>query len=205
MRLLITGAAGFLGRNALLAVPSSWQVVALYRPSNTAFLAFVEAHQLHHVQPVACDLTDAHQVEQAIGHVGRSFDNCLALASNTSIPGSIERPIQDLTTNVIGLLHLLQHCSFEHLVYLSSGAVYAGLTGPVGPASAVSPTLPYAISKLAAEHYIRAFLHHYQTPRHATIVRFFGAYGPYEPPRKLYTKLVRQFAFEPHSIQFCQR
>ncbi len=196
MRLLVTGASGFLGKNALLAMPSSWQVIALYRPGNAGFLSFVEAHRLHHVQPLACDLTDIQQVERAISQVGRDFDSCLSLASNTSIPGSIERPIDDLTTNTIGLLHLLQRCSFDHLVYLSSGAVYVGLTGLVGPASALSPSLPYAISKLAAEQYIRAFAEHYQTPRRATIMRFFGAYGPYEPPRKLYTKLVRQFAFK---------
>jgi nucleoside-diphosphate-sugar epimerase len=200
MRLLITGSSGFLGRNALLAIPSSWHVVAMYRPGNTGFLSFVEAHRLRHIQPVACDLTDICQVEHAIRLVGKDFDSCLALASNTSIPSSIERPIDDLTTNVIGLLHLLQNCSFDHLVYLSSGAVYVGLTDLVGPASAISPTLPYAISKLAAEQYIRAFACHHQTPRHATIVRFFGAYGSYEPPRKLYTKLIRQFAFkrDPH-------
>lgn len=196
MRLLVTGASGFLGRNALLAIPTSWQVIALYRPDNAGFLPFIEAHRLHHVRPVACDLTDIYQVTHAISQVGKDFHSCLALASNTSIPGSIERPIEDLTTNTIGLLHLLQNCSFDHLVYLSSGAVYVGLTGLVGPTSAVSPTLPYAISKLAAEQYIRSLAEHQKTPKHSTIVRFFGAYGPYEPPRKLYTKLVLQFAFK---------
>lgn len=200
MRFLVTGASGFLGRNALLAFPSSWQVVALYRPGDTSFLAFMEAHHLRHIEPVACDLTDKQQVEQALNSVGRNFDACLALASNTSIPASIQQPVEDLTVNAIGLLHLLQSCTCEHLVYLSSGAVYIGLSGLVGPHSAVSPTLPYAISKLAAEQYIRAFIEHHHAPGCATIVRFFGAYGPYEPARKLYTKLVRRFAFErdPH-------
>ena len=197
---MITGAAGFLGRNALLAVPRTWQVVALYRQGNTDFLSFVNADQLHHVQPVACDLTDVHQVEQALDQTGSHCDTCLALAGNTSIPGSIEQPIQDLTANVLGLLHVLRCCTFDHLVYLSSGAVYTGLTGLVGPTSAVSPILPYAISKLAAEQYIRAFVLHYRTSKHATIIRFFGAYGPHEPARKLYTRLIRRFAFErnPH-------
>ena len=43
--ILITGAAGFLGRNVLLAVPRYWDVVALYRPGNTDFLAFLEANE----------------------------------------------------------------------------------------------------------------------------------------------------------------
>lgn len=200
MRLLLTGAAGFLGRNMLLALPHDWQVVALYRPGNADFVSFLETHPLPHVQALPCDLTDQQQVRQVFKNVGENFDSCLALASNTSIPDSIEQPVYDLRTNTIGLLHLLQASSIGHLVYLSSGAVYIGLSGLVGPRSALSPTLPYAISKLAAEQYIRALAEHKHTPRSATILRFFGAYGPYEAPRKLYTKLVRRFAFEcnPH-------
>lgn len=196
MRLLITGASGFIGRNVLLALPRTWEVVALHRSDNPDFLRFIQFHQLGHVRPVACDLTDAHQVSHTINLVGGDFEGCIALASNTSIPHSIEQPVQDLMTNTVGLLHLLQCCTFEHLVYLSSGAVYVGLNGLVSPASAISPTLPYAISKLAAEQYIRAFVELHETLRCATIIRFFGAYGPYEPSRKLYTKLVRQFALE---------
>lgn len=196
MRLLVTGASGFIGRNVLLALSPAWEVVALHRPGNTDFLRFVDAHQLAHIKPVGCDLTNAEQVWRVMQQVGETFDACLALASNTSIPDSIKYPVQDLTTNVIGLLHILRYATFSHLIYLSSGAVYIGLQGKVGPTSALTPTLPYAISKLAAEHYIRASIHHADAPKSATIIRFFGAYGPYEPERKLYTKLVRQFAVE---------
>lgn len=196
MRLLVTGAAGFLGRNVLLTVPRSWQVVALYRPGNVAFLQFVSQHELRNVQPVACDVTDIHQVQHIMADCGNVFDSCLALASNTSIPLSIEQPAQDLSINTLGLLTILETCVFDHVVFLSTGTVYDGLTGRVGPTSAVFPVLPYAISKLTSEQYIRAFVRYRQTLKHATIIRFFGAYGPYEPERKLYTKLVRQFAFE---------
>jgi nucleoside-diphosphate-sugar epimerase len=200
MRLLVTGAAGFMGRNALLTLPAQWKIVALYRPGNRDFLAFLERHKLGHVQAIACDLTHKQQVRQAMEQVGGDFDTCLALASNTSIPRSIEQPLYDLMINVVGLLHILDSCTFKHLVYLSSGAVYLGASGLVGPLTPVAPCLPYAISKLAAEQYIRAYVQQQTRLEAATIVRFFGAYGPYEPERKLYTKLVRRFAFErnPH-------
>src|SRR3989442_14310048 len=103
MRLLITGAAGFMGRNALLALPHSWQVAALYRPGNTDFLDFAESHQLHHIQPVACDLTDVCQIEQAVDQVGGRFDSYIPLARNTSIPLSIGQPVTDQAAKTSGL------------------------------------------------------------------------------------------------------
>lgn len=196
MRLLVTGAGGFLGRNALLAVPSAWEVVALYRSGTDGLPRFVERHKLAHVRPIACDLTRADEVRRAADLTGGAFDQCLYLASNTSIPGSLDHPVADLTTNTVGLLHTLESWTFDHFVYLSSGAVYIGLRGLVGPESFVVPTLPYAISKWASEHYVRAFAQHRGTPARATLVRFFGAFGPYEPARKIYTKLVRRFAIE---------
>lgn len=199
MRLVVTGANGFLGRNALLHLPHDWQIAALYRPQNPVLPAFVDRYQLSHVTPIACDLSNAEQVAAAVHNIERTlgaapWDACLYLASNTDIPGSLDHPVNDLTINTIGLLHTLAHWPFDHLVYLSSGAVYADLPGIVGVETPVAPTLPYAISKLASEHYVRAFTLRRGNPQRATIVRFFGAYGPHEPARKLYTKLVRRFA-----------
>ena len=49
----------------------------------------------------------------------------------------------------------------------------------------MSPRLPYAISKLASEQYLRFFAEHRGTVGSYINVRFFGAYGPYEPSRKI--------------------
>jgi UDP-glucose 4-epimerase len=79
-------------------------------------------------------------------------------------------------------------------VYLSSGAVYDGIVGAVSPATAVSPRLPYAISKLAAEQYVRFFSERRRAPASYLNVRFFGAYGPYEPARKITTRWLLALA-----------
>ena len=81
----------------------------------------------------------------------------------------------------MALVTCLEHCPADHVVYVSSGAVYDGLLGPVSPATAVSPRLPYAISKLASEQYLRFFAEHRGSVGSYINVRFFGAYGPYEP------------------------
>ena len=77
-----------------------------------------------------------------------------------------------------------------HLVYLSSGAVYDGLGGIVTPASPVGPRLPYAISKLASERYVESYAASRGAPASFLNVRFFGAYGPYEPLRKITTRFL---------------
>ncbi|HEX9036782.1 MAG TPA: NAD(P)-dependent oxidoreductase [Ktedonobacterales bacterium] len=196
MRTLIVGAAGFLGRNALLRFPHQWDIAALYRPDDGAFESFIAKHVQRRVHCYPCDLTDAAQVDGAARAIGADWDQCLFLAANTSIPESIERPDTDLKSNTLTLLNVLMRMRIGHLVFLSSGAVYYGRTGLVGPETPVAPTLPYAISKLASEQYVRAWRERHDNPRRATIVRFFGAYGPHEPARKLYTKVTRRFAFE---------
>jgi UDP-glucose 4-epimerase len=112
----------------------------------------------------------------------------LYLAANGDPAVSAERPVWDLESNTTAFVTFLEHCPADHVVYLSSGAVYDGLDGPVTPATPVSPRLPYAISKLASEHYVRFFTERRHAVGSCINVRFFGAYGPYEPARKITTK-----------------
>ena len=193
MLVVVTGAAGFIGRNVLLRAPREWSIVAVHRtPSELD--AFVKQHGLTNVTPVRCDLMSATDVNALSRLIGKKPDAMLYLAANGDPAVSSKRPRWDLESNTVAFVNTLEQCPADHVVYLSSGAVYDGLTGEVKPGTAVSPQLPYAISKLASEQYLRFFCEHRGTVSSYVNVRFFGAYGPYEAPRKITTKWLEALA-----------
>lgn len=198
MRLIVPGASGFIGRNLMLSVPSSWDTVALYHRSRD-FPAWVDNMGLQYIRVEHCDLNDRSMVQGLAAQVGSDFDACVFLAANGDPGYSVGHPFEDLQANVGTLIHFLTHFQVGKLLYFSSGAVYDGSQGLVSPEIVVSPNLPYAISNWACEHYVQFFAHQEQVEKYVNF-RFFGAYGPYEPSRKIYSKLVRRFAFErkPH-------
>jgi nucleoside-diphosphate-sugar epimerase len=186
MKLLVTGASGFIGHNVLLRAPREWEIVAVAH--RTPGLAdFATAQGLSNVRVEQCDLLDAAAVQALAAGIGRP-DAMLYLAANGDPAASAERPRWDLDSNTAAFVTTLEHCPADHVVYVSSGAVYDGLTGAVTPATPVSPLLPYAISKLASEQYLRFFAERRHTVGSYINVRFFGAYGPYEAARKITTK-----------------
>ncbi len=177
----------------MIGLPVRWDVTAIYR-SASDFVDFLQSNSLHHVKPVQLDLCDAEAVKQ-LSPEHKKFDACLYLAANGDPALSVANPSKDLIDNTLSLINLLAEIEVGHMVYFSSGAVYDGLQGGVDPGKAVTPLLPYAISKWASERYV---LHAQKEGkvRIASIVRFFGAYGPYEPARKIYGKLVKAFAID---------
>jgi UDP-glucose 4-epimerase len=189
MNVLITGASGFIGRNVLLRIPRDWEAVAVYHRTG-GLDEFIAHHQLGHVRAVRCDLTNPSDAANLAREAGQ-VDACLYLAANGDPAASSERPAWDLQMNTVALVTCLEHIPVGHFVYVSSGAVYDGLRGPVTPATPVAPRLPYAISKLASEHYVRTFAERRRTVGSFVNVRFFGAYGPYEPARKITTRWMR--------------
>jgi UDP-glucose 4-epimerase len=192
MRVIVTGASGFIGRNVLLRAPRDWEILAVFNRT-PGLDVFVADHRLSHVRPVQCDLTDAAAVRALAAQAG-PVDAALYLAANGDPAASAERPRWDLESNTLALVTFLERCPVGHLVYLSSGAVYDGIAGAVSPSTMVTPRLPYAISKLASEHYVRFFSERRHAPASYFNVRFFGAYGPYEPPRKITTRWLLALA-----------
>ena len=193
MNLLVTGASGFIGKNFLLSVKKEWEVLATYWKS-IHFPDFLAHQKLNHVVPLRVDLSAMDEIDK-IAAIARDFDCCVYLAANGDPAVSVNRPAFDLVSNTLTLVNLLEKIRFGTVIYFSSGAVYDGLKGGVSPKVMVTPKLPYAISNLASESYLK----HFQSTKQSQqvfVVRFFGAYGPYEPPRKIYSRLVKRFGFE---------
>ena len=176
MKVLVTGAAGFLGQNLMAVMPDTW-----------------DARCLHY--RTALDLADADAVRE-FAAINESYDVVIALAGRVDIPGSLRSPDLDLRDNAFTVLNLMRFVRCRHLIYVSTGAVYEGQYGLADPTRVLAPSLPYASHKLLGEAYARAAAERWLTASRVTIVRFFGCYGPHEPTHKLYARLARTFVVD---------
>ncbi len=193
MRIIITGAGGFVGKNLLLGLPRDSEILALDRAAGLE--SFIRGRGLDNVRVERGDLGDSNWLNGLAGEWGGEADAVVYLAGNGDPARSVGRPGEDLRDGPLALINFFSTFRARLALYFSSGAVYDGLRGPVSPASRLDPRLPYAVGKLASEHYIKFFQKEGRIGDYV-ILRFFGAYGPYEPPRKIYTRLVRTFALE---------
>jgi nucleoside-diphosphate-sugar epimerase len=194
MRLLVTGASGFVGRNFLAAAPPEAEIVAIWR-ADASFPDFVASLGRPGIRPFQLDLIDADAARAAATRLGEEFDAIIHLAANGDPVRSARLPLADLDETLRAALVTFTSFRAKCLVLFSSGAVYEGASGAIGPETPCRPTLPYSLTHLAAERYASWAAREGRFGR-VTVLRFFGAYGPHEPERKIYTRLCRAFALE---------
>ena len=188
MKLLLTGASGFIGKNFLEFAPKDIEIIGLYNKS-TDIGRFVGENSLKNVELHKCDLTHKRETEKLFDKIGKNFEYCLFLAGNVNVPLSKSNPDKDLDMTAGSLINILQSCNkITRLVYLSTAGVYDGLKGEVTPDAKLNPTVPYCISKLMAEQYVKFYSSIGKISQYA-ILRFGGAFGKYSE-KKFMTKLV---------------
>jgi nucleoside-diphosphate-sugar epimerase len=112
-----------------------------------------------------------------------------------SVPRSIQDPLTTNAVNVEGTLNVLLAARDEgvrRVVFASSSSIYGDAPGfPRSEEQAVAPIAPYAVAKLAAESYCRAFSLVYGLETAA--LRYFNVFGPHQDPASQYAAAVPRF------------
>jgi dTDP-glucose 4,6-dehydratase len=196
--LLITGGAGFIGSNLVdyaLAETSHRLVVVDKLTYAGSLLNLEQALKDPRVTFVREDIADKDAMTRVFADARP--DAVLNLAAETHVDRSIDRPQLFIDTNIVGTFTLLEtartmsrplgpltHIGSAFCTYLTD-EVYGAL-GPTGlftEETPYAPNSPYAASKAAADHLVRAYFHTYGLP--AVITNCSNNYGPYHFPEKL--------------------
>jgi nucleoside-diphosphate-sugar epimerase len=190
MDALVTGGAGFIGSHlvdALLAQGMTVSILDNFATGRESNIASSAAK----VDLVRGDIRDAETVARAVRGVKAVFH----VAALPSVNGSISDPAQWDMVNVHGTVNVLtaaRDAGVERLVFSSSSSVYGDT--PVLPKREDMPTKPlspYALQKLAGEHYCRLFHELYGLK--TVVLRYFNVFGPRQNPRSQYAAVVPLF------------
>ena len=188
MKILVTGAAGFIGMHLALRLERDGvDVVGVdnFDPYYDVGLKRARADQLARagVRCVELDLAD-HAATAALFRDGR-YTHVAHLAAQPGVRYSLQNPAAYIRNNIdafASVLEACRHASVEHLAYASSSSVYgANHTLPYSEDQAVDhPMSLYAATKKADELIAHSYSHLYRLP--TTGLRFFTVYGPWGRP-----------------------
>ena len=193
--ILITGGAGFIGSHLVRLFVNkypNYQIInmdVLTYAGNLENLKDIEAKENYTF--IKCDICDIEKVKKVF--VDYKIDSVIHLAAESHVDRSIKNPFSFAQTNVMGTLSLLQAAKDywnedfkDKLFYhISTDEVYGSLgkDGFFSETTAYDPHSPYAASKAAADHFVRAFQDTYQFP--ALLSNCSNNYGAYQFPEKL--------------------
>jgi UDP-glucuronate 4-epimerase len=200
MKILLTGAAGFIGMTTSLRLLARGDEVVGLDNLNDYYDVTLKQRRLDRLTPsanfrfVKMDVADRPGIAQLFAE-GR-FDRVIHLAAQAGVRYSLQNPHAYVDSNLEGFINILEGCrhgGVQHLTYASSSSVYGGNTKmPFSEHDSVDhPVSLYAATKKANELMAHTYSHLYGLP--TTGLRFFTVYGPWGRPDMalfLFTKSI---------------
>ncbi|MGE5452617.1 MAG: NAD-dependent epimerase [Acidobacteriota bacterium] len=192
MKILVTGAAGFIGMHTTLALLARGDEVVGIDNMNDYYDPQLKRDRLDHIakaQPQGqfrFELMDVADTAPILALFERErFDRVIHLAAQAGVRYSLQNPHAYAQANLVGFVNILEGCRHHgvaHLVYASSSSVYGGnVKMPFAETDPVDhPVSLYAATKKANEMMAHTYSHLYGLP--TTGLRFFTVYGPWGRP-----------------------
>ena len=189
MKILVTGAAGFIGYFVARRLLERGDTVVGLDNFNDYYDVSLKEARIAQIQDhdqfkcMRMDLVDNDGIAKLFADEG--FDRVVHLAAQAGVRYSIENPRSYVDSNIVGTLNILEGCRHnpvEHLVYASSSSVYGANTNmPFSVHDNVDhPLALYAVSKKSNELMAHSYSNLYEIP--TTGLRFFTVYGPFGRP-----------------------
>jgi nucleoside-diphosphate-sugar epimerase len=187
---LVTGGAGFIGSHmveALLSAGHTVRVVDNFVTGKRENLA----HIADRIDLREFSITDRNRLAEAM----RGVDYVFHLAALASVPRSVDDPILSNEYNVTGTLNVLvtaRDAGIKRVVYAGSSSAYGNVESEYKAEDMLPcPLSPYAVAKLAGEHYCQAFTSVYGLE--TVTVRYFNVFGPRQDPLSTYAAVIPKF------------
>jgi UDP-glucuronate 4-epimerase len=192
MKVLVTGAAGFIGMHVSLALLARGDEVVGLDNFNDYYSPQLKRDRLDHIattapgRPFRCVEADVADTAGLMALFEQErFDRVVHLAAQAGVRYSLQNPHAYAQSNLVGFVNILEGCrhhGVQHLVYASSSSVYGGnVKMPFAESDPVDhPVSLYAATKKANELMAHTYSHLYGLP--TTGLRFFTVYGPWGRP-----------------------
>lgn len=168
----MTGGAGFVGSAVVHALVGRGDEVTVLDSGVAAGLDLLDGLP---VRTIAGDIRDTAKLAAAL----EDADAVVHLAARTSVPDSIDDPLEDMAVNVVGSVELIdaaRRAGILRFVFASSNAVVSGHPPPAREDLLPRPVSPYGAAKAAIEAYLAAY--HDAFGMETVSLRFANAYGP---------------------------